>query len=53
MIKEITSINYPEAMQNLQKAVDLDPTYETARNNLAVAFKNQGDLEGAIHHWRS
>ena len=32
--------------------MDLNPEYEPARNNLAVALKNQGDLEGAIRHYK-
>jgi len=42
--------NYPQAILHLQQAVDLASEFETARNNLAVALKGNGDLEGAIYH---
>jgi len=42
--------NYPEAVRHLQRAVDLSTEFETAHNNLGVALKGSGDLEGAVHH---
>ncbi len=36
-----------EAAYRWQRAVDIDPTYAAAWNNLAVAHENSGDFEAA------
>ena len=38
---------WKEAAYRWQKAVELDPTYAAAWNNLAVAFEQQGNFEKA------
>jgi Flp pilus assembly protein TadD len=36
-----------EATYRFQKAVELDPTYAAAWNNLAIAYEEQGNFDGA------
>ena len=36
-----------EALYRWQKAVELDPNYAAAWNNLAIAYEQQGDFEKA------
>ena len=36
---------WKEAAYRWQKAVDIDPTYAAAWNNLAIAYEQQGDFE--------
>jgi Tfp pilus assembly protein PilF len=38
---------WKEAAYRWQKAVEIDPTYAAAWNNLAVAFEQQGNFEKA------
>ena len=36
-----------EAIYRWERAVEIDPTYAAAYNNLAIAYENQGDFERA------
>jgi type IV pilus assembly protein PilF len=36
-----------EAIYRWERAVEIDPTYAPARNNLAIAYEHEGDLEKA------
>jgi Tfp pilus assembly protein PilF len=36
-----------EAIYRWERAVQLDPTYAAAQNNLAIAYEHEGDLEKA------
>ena len=36
-----------EAIYRWERAVEIDPTYAAAYNNLAIAFEHQGDFEKA------
>ena len=36
-----------EAIYRWQKAVEIDPTYAEAHNNLAIGYEQQGDFEKA------
>ncbi len=36
-----------EAIFRWERAIDIDPTYAEAWNNLAIAFEQQGDLDKA------
>jgi Tfp pilus assembly protein PilF len=38
---------WKEAAYRWQKAVEIDPTYAAAWNNLAIAYEQQGDFENA------
>ena len=38
---------WKEAKYRWEKAVELDPTYPAAWNNLAIAYEQQGDFENA------
>jgi Tfp pilus assembly protein PilF len=38
---------WKEAAYRWEKAVELDPTYAAAWNNLAIAYEQQGDFEKA------
>jgi Tfp pilus assembly protein PilF len=38
---------WKEAAYRWQKAVEIDPTYAAAWNNLAIAYEQQGDFERA------
>ena len=38
---------WKEAAYRWQKAVEIDPTYAAAWNNLAIAYEHQGDFENA------
>jgi Tfp pilus assembly protein PilF len=38
---------WKEALYRWKKAVELDPTYAAAWNNLAIAFEHQGDFDNA------
>jgi Tfp pilus assembly protein PilF len=38
---------WKEAAYRWEKAVELDPTYAAAWNNLAIAYEQQGDFERA------
>jgi Tfp pilus assembly protein PilF len=38
---------WKEAAYRWKKAVELDPTYAAAWNNLAIAYEHQGDFENA------
>jgi Flp pilus assembly protein TadD len=38
---------WKEALYRWQKAVEIDPTYAAAYNNLAIAYEQQGNLEKA------
>ena len=42
---------YDEAVRAFERVLDLDPLNETARENLATAYANQGDLQRAIQQW--
>lgn len=46
-IKVAQSGLWKEAAYRWQKAVDLDPTYAAAWNNLAIAFEQQGNFDKA------
>ena len=35
---------WAEAANHWQKAVEIDPTYAAAHNNLAIAYEHEGDL---------
>lgn len=36
-----------EAIYRWERAVQIDPTYAAARNNLAIAYEHEGDLDKA------
>jgi Tfp pilus assembly protein PilF len=36
-----------EAIYRWERAVEIDPTYAAAQNNLAIAYEHEGDLEKA------
>jgi Tfp pilus assembly protein PilF len=36
-----------EAIYRWERAVQIDPTYAAAQNNLAIAYEHEGDLEKA------
>ena len=36
-----------EAIYRWERAVEIDPTYAAAHNNLAIAYEQEGDLEKA------
>lgn len=38
---------WKEAQYRWQRAVEIDPTYAAAYNNLAIAFEQQGDFDKA------
>jgi Tfp pilus assembly protein PilF len=38
---------WKEALYRWQRAVELDPTYAAAWNNLAIAYEHEGDFEQA------
>jgi Tfp pilus assembly protein PilF len=40
---------WKEAAYRWEKAVQLDPTYAAAWNNLAIAYEHQGDFEKAAN----
>lgn len=42
---------YEEAVRAFERVLDLDPLNEIARENLATAYANQGDLKRAIQQW--
>ncbi len=42
---------YPEAIENLKKALVINPTDPDLHRNLAFVMKKQGDLEGARQHF--
>jgi Flp pilus assembly protein TadD len=46
-IKVAQSGLWKEAAYRWQKAVELDPTYAAAWNNLGIAYEQQGDFENA------
>jgi Flp pilus assembly protein TadD len=46
-IKVAQSGLWKEASYRWQKAVELDPTYSAAWNNLAIAYEQQGNFEEA------
>jgi Tfp pilus assembly protein PilF len=46
-IKVAQSGLWKEAAYRWQKAVELDPTYSAAWNNLAIAYEQQGNFEQA------
>ena len=46
-IKVAQSNLWNEALYRWQKAVELDPTYAAAWNNLAIAFEHEGKFEEA------
>jgi tetratricopeptide (TPR) repeat protein len=41
-----------EAIQNFKKAIEINPNYDKAYNNLALALRQQGKLEEAIQNFR-
>lgn len=41
-VSALQSGNYREAFESLQQALKLDPSYEKARDNLAIAYNNYG-----------
>ncbi len=42
-----------EAIFRWERAIQLDPTYAEAWNNLAIAFENQGRLEDALEAYET
>ena len=36
-----------EAIYRWERAIEIDPTYAPARNNLAIAYEHEGELEKA------
>ena len=36
-----------EAIYRWERAIEIDPTYAAAENNLAIAYEHEGDLEKA------
>ena len=40
---------WKEAIYRWERAVEIDPTYAAAFNNLAVAYEHEGQLEKARH----
>ena len=38
-----------EAIYRWERAIQIDPTYAAAENNLAIAYEHEGDLEKARH----
>lgn len=44
---------YKDAAREYENVIDLDPFSENARENLATAYANLGDLKKAIHQWQS
>ena len=46
-IKVAQSNLWNEALYRWQKAVELDPTYSAAWNNLAIAYEHEGKFEDA------
>lgn len=38
------------AIEHLRRAITLDPIFQEAHHNLAVALRTYGDLEQALHH---
>jgi serine phosphatase RsbU (regulator of sigma subunit)/anti-sigma regulatory factor (Ser/Thr protein kinase)/tetratricopeptide (TPR) repeat protein len=44
---------YKDAAMEYERVIDLDPLGENARENLATAYANLGDLKKAIHQWES
>ena len=49
-VQEGTSLN--EAMEQYQKALEIDPANEDAHFNQGIALFRKGDIEGAIAHYR-
>ena len=43
----LAALRYHEAVQVASRAVELDPTYAAAYNDLAVAYEHEGQLEKA------
>ncbi|MBK9622836.1 MAG: tetratricopeptide repeat protein [Candidatus Obscuribacter sp.] len=41
-VRAINQQNYPLAIQKLEEAMKMDPTYKKARDNLSVAYNNYG-----------
>ena len=39
---------WKEAAYRWRKAIELDPTYAAAWNNLAIAYEQQGDFDSAL-----
>ncbi|MBM40980.1 MAG: hypothetical protein CL483_03535 [Acidobacteria bacterium] len=42
-----------EAVFRWERAIELDPTYAEAWNNLAIAFENQGQFEDALEAYET
>ena len=42
-----------EAVFRWERAIELDPTYAEAWNNLAIAFENQGRFEDALEAYET
>src|SRR5437870_12011097 len=47
------SHDFAGALRELARAVEIDPHYAEAWNDLAVIHRQQGDLTGAIHGFRN
>jgi len=43
---------WKEAIYRWEKAVELDPSYASARNNLAVAYEQEGEFELAEQQYK-
>ena len=46
-IKSAQKELWSEALYRWKRAVEIDPTYAAAQNNLAIAYEHEGDLEKA------
>ena len=44
---------WKEAIYRWQRAIDLDPTYAAAWNNLAIALEREGQLEEALEAYEN
>ena len=51
-IKVAQSGLWHEAIYRWEKAVELDPTYAAAWNNLAIAYEHEGQLRGGAEGLR-
>ena len=40
------------AVENYRRAIEIDPNYSMAHNNLGIALKKTGDLKGAVENYR-
>ncbi|HUF87988.1 MAG TPA: tetratricopeptide repeat protein [Thermohalobaculum sp.] len=51
-LRAVASEDPAEEVALLRRALELRPDYPEAHNNLAVALRRAGDLEGAARHYR-